>query len=126
MYAERRRKNIILRGIPEYRWAEDEDIIYDVLAYLGCERRYNQIEQSGRLGNKIGRRLLMVTFNNERAVEILLDRAAKLRRCSSLKQTICRGKCSKLVIMQNYLAVLVIMHNYQAVLVNSLIMIVGY
>ena len=31
VYAERRRKNIILRGIPEYRWAEDEDIIYDVL-----------------------------------------------------------------------------------------------
>ena len=27
----------------------------------------------------------MVTFENERAVEILLDRAAKLRRCNSLK-----------------------------------------
>ena len=39
---------------------------------------------------------------------------------------LCRGKCSKLVIMHNYQAVLVIMHNYQASLVNSLIMIVGY
>ena len=41
--------------------------------------------QFGRLGKRFGRRLLMVTFNNERTVEILLNRAAKLNKTSHLK-----------------------------------------
>ena len=38
-----------------------------------------------RLGTRVGKRLLMVTFNNERAVEILLNRAALLNRVRHLK-----------------------------------------
>ena len=39
----------------------------------------------GRIGKRVGRRLLMVTFNNERAVEIILDRAAILNKTRHFK-----------------------------------------
>ena len=85
VYAERRRKNIILRGIPEVSKADDDNIIYEILENLRCEHRYDQIVHFGRIGKRVGRRLLMVTFNNERAVEIILDRAAILNKTRHFK-----------------------------------------
>ena len=90
VYAERRRKNIILRGIPEVRCPftnhqNDDNIIYEVLQALICENAYDEIVNFTRLGTRIGKRLLLVTFNNERAVEFILNRAAILNRVRNLK-----------------------------------------
>ena len=90
VYAERRRKNIILRGIPEGRCRftnhqNDENIIYEVLEAIRCEKAYDEIVTFNRLGKRIGKRLLMVTFNNETAVEFILNRTALLNRVRNLK-----------------------------------------
>ena len=90
VYAERRRKNIILRGIPEDRCRftnqqNDDSIIYEVLEALGCENAYDDMVSFNRLGKRLGKRLLMVSFNNERAVKFLLNRAPLLNRVRRLK-----------------------------------------
>ena len=90
VYAERRRKNIILRGIPEGRCRftnhqNDENIIYEVLEAIRCEKAYDEIVTFNRLGKRLGKRLLMVTFNNETAVEFILNRTALLNRVRNLK-----------------------------------------
>ena len=90
VYAERRRKNIILRGIPEDRCRytnqqNDDNTIYEVLEALGCENAYDDMVSFNRLGKRVGKRLLMVNFNNERAVKFLLNRAPLLNRVRRLK-----------------------------------------
>ena len=52
---------------------------------LICENAYDEIVNFTRLGTRIGKRLLLVTFNNERAVEFILNRAAILNRVRNLK-----------------------------------------
>ena len=80
IYAERRAKNIIFKGIPETTATEDELNVCDILTYLSCENRIKNILNSFRLGSEVqGRnRLLMVTFDNDIDVNYILRRSPKL------------------------------------------------
>ena len=82
--------NVILRGIPEGRCRytnqqNDDNTIYEVLEALGCQNAYDDMISFNRLGKRLGKRLLMVTFNNERAVKCLLNRAPLLNRVRHVK-----------------------------------------
>ena len=82
IWAEKRLKNIIIKGIPEVSRTDDFEAVHKILEYIGCQKRAREMRNSGRLGRKVvGRnRLLMVTFESDRAVEEILKRSPLLAR----------------------------------------------
>ena len=79
---ENRKKNIILEGVPdENSRMVDNNVVRNLLEYLGCGPSYEQITYVARLGQRRYRRnrLMMICFENERVANKLLQRSPDLR-----------------------------------------------
>ena len=75
MNAEKRRNNIIIKGLDDYGRENDDKEITEILETLFCRHRIGQITHTGRLGHKRNKnRLLMVTFENEQIAEQVYSR----------------------------------------------------
>ena len=76
--AEKRRSNIIIKGIPESSMMGDRREVEEILKDMYCRQRINQLKSAGitRLGGKQGsrNRLLMLSFDNEEAANQVYER----------------------------------------------------
>ena len=76
--AENRRSNIIIKGIPEGSRVDDRMEVEEMLGFLFCRHRINQIKDGGiaRLGGRRGNRnrLLMVSFTTEAVANQVYER----------------------------------------------------
>ena len=74
---ERRRKNIIIRGIPELTFEHEQDAVLDIMNHIGCRRQVRFIKNSVRIGKRYNGkgRLVKVIFENEDAVDNVIDRS---------------------------------------------------
>ena len=72
---ERRRRNVIIKGIPDLTYAQEQDAVVDIMKHIGCGRLVKYIDNSVRIGKKYHNRgrLVKVIFNNQEAVEEVIS-----------------------------------------------------